>query len=67
MFNLSVEAGNLAATINNSLLDQHKNVYLSEIYFRFLRDFITLPYCMSHSPQFQLMKLWTLRKNRALK
>lgn len=38
MFNLSIEAGNLATAINNSLLDLFKNICLSETWLVFLRD-----------------------------
>ena len=38
MFNLSIEAGNLATAINNSLLDLFKNTRLSEMWLVFLRD-----------------------------
>lgn len=38
VFNLSVEAGNLATAINNSLLDLFKNTCLSEMCLVFLKD-----------------------------
>ena len=38
MFNLSIEAGNLATAINNYLLDLFKNICLSETWLVFLRD-----------------------------
>lgn len=38
MFNLSIEADNLATAINNSLLDLFKNTRLSEMWLVFLRD-----------------------------